>query len=104
MATNASESGAMVLGVANTTESAAAAAQIRTLGTITASVAASAGAIAVNDILYLKTDGQVTTASDIVIGVDYVVPVAIAADTLASGGGSVLALIGSFPAFNAMAP
>jgi len=103
-ATNATEAGATVLGVSHSTESASAAMQIRTTGFITASVVGSAGAVAVNDILYLKTAGQVTTAGDITIGTDYIVPVAVAAATLASGGGTVDAIIGSLPAFNMTAP
>lgn len=103
-ATNATAVGSAVLGVANTTETVTNPMQIRTVGTITASVVASAGAIAVGDILYLKTAGQVTTPGDLTIGTDYVVPVAVAAAILASGGGTVAALIGPLPAFNVTDP
>lgn len=103
-ATKASAGGAMCCGIALNTATVGNPAYIATIGKFTVTVVGTAGAIAVNDVLYLDTAGQVTTASDITLGTDWVVPVAIAAAALSSGGGSVAALIGPLPGLIGIAP
>jgi hypothetical protein len=94
-AANSSEAASKVMGFYNEAYSGGAVTvEVITSGMRSLQIAATAGAIAVGDILYLK-NGNLTTISDITLGTDWVVPCAVANATLSAGGGTVNAFFGA---------